>query len=499
MFREVPTFGYAAEFVRIAGAGCSLESILKRSGKKVIKAGQHINFLASAFYSGFEDCVDTDDDTAPDPVKLFLTIPYLDWESPRNGSQKTDLPGPEFSTPAPALRDSFSKKESEVFEGQSQRPSQGSSGSGPSTILTPLERQLERLTAYNLTSGQEASWKSTLSLFEYRFGFRRGFDINSIFNQGEIFDSLGMDHEAVVRSVSFLYVNQMSGGTLFVFRSENDQQCGVLVDSFGGVDDLVDALVTATERVAQLLRDELIQSFQDRISHIGLLIQSSFSEPQKRLLEVHTTTKIELTTITRVIEAQIQAFKNLNKCREVLYAGSDNGDYTIKKLIEEREIFKRCFEGFLAEIQSSQDLIMETMELAKMETIRQQLELAGSSLRMIEEIISQEATASDRFRARQEEMHERNMEDAMLAQNIARDAQEGTTLIFTIVTTIFLPLSFYTSYYGMNTSDMRSAASTQHDFWTVCGPVSVVIITIALAIGYRKQIARAARYKMSED
>jgi Mg2+ and Co2+ transporter CorA len=38
---------------------------------------------------------------------------------------------------------------------------------------------------------------------------------------------------------------------------------------------------------------------------------------------------------------------------------------------------------------------------------------------------------------------------------------------FTVVTVIFLPLSFVTSYFGMNTVDIRDMASGQSLFWAV--------------------------------
>lgn len=91
------------------------------------------------------------------------------------------------------------------------------------------------------------------------------------------------------------------------------------------------------------------------------------------------------------------------------------------------------------------------MELAKIETMRQQQTAAETSIRMTEERISQEAAAAERFRARQEEMHERNMEYTIRAQEF----REETTLVFTIVTTIFLPLNFFTSVYILQLSIYR--------------------------------------------
>lgn len=53
-------------------------------------------------------------------------------------------------------------------------------------------------------------------------------------------------------------------------------------------------------------------------------------------------------------------------------------------------------------------------------------------------------------------------------------------LVFTIVTIIFLPLSWATSYLGMNTSDIRNLRQGQWLFWSVGGPLTAVVIGVAL-------------------
>jgi hypothetical protein len=52
-------------------------------------------------------------------------------------------------------------------------------------------------------------------------------------------------------------------------------------------------------------------------------------------------------------------------------------------------------------------------------------------------------------------------------------------LTFTIVTIIFLPLSFVCSYLGMNTVDIRSTASTQSLFWYTALPLASVLMLTA--------------------
>lgn len=248
----------------------SLEEIFRLSEKKIIKAGQNSNFLESAFYW----------DVTSDPALLFMTIPYLGWEPLDYTSQKTDLRDLNFSIPRSG--DKSRNKERGSFEYRSRRPSQEPSG-GPSTILSPLEKECERLTSYDLTSGEETPWKSTLSLFEYRFPFRQGLDTNAIFTARGILDSLDMHHKEVsVHSITFILLDESLFSfylsfsmirflsslylptVLIIFRA-GDQHSGLNIVNPNGP---YPEFSSNIERIMQSEKCELIQSFQDRISYI---------------------------------------------------------------------------------------------------------------------------------------------------------------------------------------------------------------------------------------
>ena len=71
-------------------------------------------------------------------------------------------------------------------------------------------------------------------------------------------------------------------------------------------------------------------------------------------------------------------------------------------------------------------------------------------------------------------------------QNIQRieankDRQEAAILVFTAVTIIFLPLSFVSSVFGMNTYDIRNMNTRQWLFWATAVPVTVLVIGLAVA------------------
>jgi hypothetical protein len=82
-----------------------------------------------------------------------------------------------------------------------------------------------------------------------------------------------------------------------------------------------------------------------------LIIHSKFAEHQKNLFDLLASIKIELISITRVVETQIQA---LNKLQ--IHFGDNNNSQTQQR-VEERKKFKKCFEDFLVEIKNSQNIV----------------------------------------------------------------------------------------------------------------------------------------------
>jgi hypothetical protein len=61
---------------------------------------------------------------------------------------------------------------------------------------------------------------------------------------------------------------------------------------------------------------------------------------------------------------------------------------------------------------------------------------------------------------------------------------------FTVVTVIFLPLSFVTSFFGMNTVDIRDMTSGQSLFWAIALPLTFITIGATVLIGYNGDTLR---------
>lgn len=88
----------------------------------------------------------------------------------------------------------------------------------------------------------------------------------------------------------------------------------------------------------------------------------------------------------------------------------------------------------------------------------------------------------------------RSIEQNELA--IVSDSQNKAIMVFTVVTVIFLPLSFFTSYYGMNLKDVVSTRKDQHYFWKLCGSITLAIVLLTAVGAFRHHVRRALRGRM---
>jgi len=61
-----------------------------------------------------------------------------------------------------------------------------------------------------------------------------------------------------------------------------------------------------------------------------------------------------------------------------------------------------------------------------------------------------------------------------------KDRHDAAIYAFTIVTIIFLPLSFVAGLLGMNTQDIRNLQAKQWLFWAIGVPLTAIVIVVAL-------------------
>lgn len=68
--------------------------------------------------------------------------------------------------------------------------------------------------------------------------------------------------------------------------------------------------------------------------------------------------------------------------------------------------------------------------------------------------------------------------------NIRLEDHGRAILVFTLVTLIFLPLSFITSYYGMNVKDIRATEHTSTTFWTWAVVTTAIVLMLSSVLAF---------------
>jgi len=84
---------------------------------------------------------------------------------------------------------------------------------------------------------------------------------------------------------------------------------------------------------------------------------------------------------------------------------------------------------------------------------------------------------------------------------IQQENNGNAIIVFTMVTIVFLPLSWATSYLGMNTSDIRDLAQGQWLFWIIALPVTAAVIGLAVLVVLKGETIREffIRREVSKD
>lgn len=130
------------------------------------------------------------------------------------------------------------------------------------------------------------------------------------------------------------------------------------------------------------------------------------------------------------------------------------------------------------------DLIQDEMNLIEKDfsTIIEHWQLLKSKVNRYLDVLlqfrvleQQELTVSQSHLATQQQT---------LAIDEARSSrvQSRSVFIFTAITIIFLPLSFFTSYFGMNLTDIAKTVHTSTYFWKTAGPVSAITVIAIFVI-----------------
>lgn len=68
--------------------------------------------------------------------------------------------------------------------------------------------------------------------------------------------------------------------------------------------------------------------------------------------------------------------------------------------------------------------------------------------------------------------------------NLRQEDHGQAILVFTLVTVIFLPLSFLSSFFGMNVSDIRGMQNTQWVFWSAAVVLTASVVGMSCALAF---------------
>ena len=141
-------------------------------------------------------------------------------------------------------------------------------------------------------------------------------------------------------------------------------------------------------------------------------------------------------------------------------------------------------------------LLREELDVIKM-TLKQQQETLcdfRSTIKLTPGVVNLSVSVIDRMldniEQRLEDFRELQMQAEtarfLAAQSISIKAESNNKaiIVFTVTTIIFLPLSFVTSYLGMNTSDLRNMQSTQTLFWAIGAPVAFMVLSAAILAAF---------------
>ncbi|KAL8806212.1 MAG: hypothetical protein Q9182_001487 [Xanthomendoza sp. 2 TL-2023] len=97
------------------------------------------------------------------------------------------------------------------------------------------------------------------------------------------------------------------------------------------------------------------------------------------------------------------------------------------------------------------------------------------------------------------EQHARDLTSFNLLRiESSKDRQEAAIVVFTVVTIIFLPLSFVSSFFGMNTTDIRDTKYPQWIFWATALPLTIAVVAIALFVAQKIEPVKDLWSRLSE-
>ncbi|XHG04030.1 hypothetical protein AWENTII_007312 [Aspergillus wentii] len=254
----------------------------------------------------------------------------------------------------------------------------------------------------------------------------------------------------------FTYLDQAQDECCATYRSEDNAE-----STYSGVDRgriialIIDSVLCGHSTCASLPELDIVEIYATYTTYLQLQARS---RPSKALLMDMNLLREELEIITNNVGQQLDLISALcDPDSDGYFDGSESDFGQSESPIPFEMLYSSTSEGH-AVINTSTRRVLQKIKT----DLRERKDVADELISRVERLEKQTVQRVD----------------------IIEEDHGKAILIFTIISTIFLPLSFVTSYLGMNTSDIRDMEPSQALFWEVATPFTVVVVSVVLVVAY---------------
>ncbi|KAH8144410.1 uncharacterized protein LAJ45_11610 [Morchella importuna] len=229
-----------------------------------------------------------------------------------------------------------------------------------------------------------------------------------------------------------------------------------------------------------------LREFRKKVARQELHIQSQLAKdiltPEKSIKSTHTTAELEAEQ--RITEDLIEAFEESLADIAIM---KDVVQSQIQILEDLREIFQNSFkfEKGVGRPRNHRNAVKIPYIMDGKEQMRKAVVTVDAVIRERKEFKEELSVwLKDLRKSKILTSHDSQTvtaKEALKQGEMMQKAitQQGQTIsVFTLITTIFVPLGFFTSYFGMSLSDWKSSITTPADFWAIAGPVTFLIMLL---------------------
>ncbi|KAH8155675.1 uncharacterized protein LAJ45_00685 [Morchella importuna] len=306
------------------------------------------------------------------------------------------------------------------------------------------------LTEYRPVKGRESWRRESLSLAEYRF-LSPGAEKESKRQERIKYDlkeERYVDQDVLIHQAWFMVIDNY---TIGIFKSADDQLSDLYPqpplyphqEKIGAFNALVHTISNTLERSENIVLD----TYRAKISELEFCYQSLINKDMDDLARAVEKVAIQISTINSVVQSQIQILKDL------------------------REIFRLSI-GLASRRPQGANLQIPIMSDQK-----EQVRAAERSLSFV---IKDRYRFSKTLDALSKDVKSLSGSLAVRGTQTAIARQNTTMSTLALISTLFFPLGFFTSYVTLDAA--KTVVRTQSKFLRLPGPIAAVFIVATLAV-----------------